>query len=320
MVERKVTDAFVARDHRRCGVATVCGLGGCLFRQDYGRDFHSKVSCTLRGGGTSVRLEGVGILLGAGDGESFGNSLGGHAHVPILRGAPESVADDGVDGGGVVHADAAARPREEVGGAGHGLHAACDDNAGVARSDGLGLERDRFQTGTADHVEGGGGDGVAETTAQSRLARGVLAQPCGEDASHEALVDLRRSDRSAGDCFAHGDRSQVGCGERSERALKFSNGRTHCGDDDDPLRFIVHGNSSSRRRVYVPSPPRSSRWGAWSCERACECTQSSVAAVQPGIFSRKKKRSNASIFLDTEFHQIYTSVSCNFTVAVTMSY
>jgi hypothetical protein len=41
-------------------------------------------------------------------------------------------------------------------------------------------------------------------------------------------------------------------------------------------------------------------------------TERTLAEAHPGIFPSQKKFTEASIFLDTEFHENYTFVSCNF--------
>jgi len=91
--------------------------------------------------------------------------------------------------------------------------------------------------GTAHHIQRHGRDSGVETTAQSRLARGVLAQASRKHTSHQALVDTRWIDRRTRDSLAHNQCAKLGCGEAGERALKPSHRRSHRRDDH---RFIVH--------------------------------------------------------------------------------
>ena len=189
-----------------------------------------------------MRLERIGVLLGARDGKFIRDAFGGDAHVLIFAGAPQAVMDDGIDGDGVAEAEAFAHVREEIGRVGHGLHSAGDNYFRVARGNGLCGQRDRFEAGAAHHIESCGGDGIGETTAQTRLARGVLAQAGSEDATHEALVNDGGIDGGAAHGFADDDASEIGRRQRRERALEFSDRRAHRGDDDYRMRFIVHGN------------------------------------------------------------------------------
>jgi hypothetical protein len=81
-----------------------------------------------------MRLERVGVLLLAGDGEFFGGQFGGDPHRNVFACAGEAVAQHGVDKLRVADAEAFAR-------VGHGLHTAGDDDLCVAGGDGLCGER-----------------------------------------------------------------------------------------------------------------------------------------------------------------------------------
>ena len=79
---------------------------------------------------------------------------------------------------------------------------------------------------------------VGEAAAQSSLARGVLTEACGEDAAHDALVDICGVEAGAFDGGADGDGAEVDGGEIGERALKFADGRS-CGTDDDDITHEI---------------------------------------------------------------------------------
>jgi hypothetical protein len=69
-----------------------------------GDDFGVEAAGLLSGGGLAVGVEGVGVLLLAGDGVLLGDEFAGHAHVLVVAGAPEAVVDHVVDGLCVTHA------------------------------------------------------------------------------------------------------------------------------------------------------------------------------------------------------------------------
>jgi hypothetical protein len=96
-----------------------------------------------------------------------------------------------------------------------------------------------FEAGAADHVDGEGGDGVGEAAAESGLARGILAEACGKNATHDALGDVGWIDARAFDDGAHGDGAELDGGEMRERAEELSYGGSRCTDDDD----FSHGGS-----------------------------------------------------------------------------
>lgn len=68
-----------------------------------------------------------------------------------------------------------------MGGVGHGLGAAGNDDVGVAGDDRLGTENDGLQSGGADLVDGCAGDGFGEATADGALAGWGLAEAGWED-------------------------------------------------------------------------------------------------------------------------------------------
>ena len=196
----------------------------------------------------------------------------------------------------------------------HRLHAARNNDFCVAGRDGLGCKRDRLQARPAHHVQRHRRHRIRETTAQTRLARGVLAQPRSQHTSHQALVDARRIDRGASHCLAHHMRSKLCRRERSERALEFSNRRARRGNDDGVLRFIVHGSfllSTLTVQLCVTYMSYTSVVRKISEHRGRSSIKFMVAGRSRVSSVAKKNSPKCSIFLDTEFHQIYTFVSCS---------
>ena len=75
----------------------------------------------------------------------------------------------------------------------HVLHAAGDDDLGVAEPDGTGAEHDGLEAGAADLVDGQRRDRVGKTGVAHRLAGGGLAGPACQHLADDHLVDrLRR--------------------------------------------------------------------------------------------------------------------------------
>ena len=117
------------------------------------------------------------------------DALGVRAHVAVLDGAPQAVADGRVHDLGVAQAVAEAGAGQQVRRAVHRLHAAGDGELGVAGPDLRGGQHDRLQAGAADAVDGRGGRRVGESGAQDRLASGRLAGTALEDLAHEHVVE-----------------------------------------------------------------------------------------------------------------------------------
>ena len=91
-------------------------------------------------------------MLIAGDGVAH-VAVGAEAHQASVECAPEAVFDDGVSKLGVAVAEAATSARGQVWGIGHALHAASDDDVGIAGSDHLIGEVDAVETRQAHLVD-----------------------------------------------------------------------------------------------------------------------------------------------------------------------
>jgi hypothetical protein len=134
-------------------------VGGWPFFGDFdGDNFIGEAAFAPRGGSFLVGHEREAILIFASDVVFVRDELGGLAHMEVVVDIPEAVVDHGVDCCGVAHAEAAARLREQIGSIGHRLHAAGDDDIGIAGLDGLSGECDGAEAGAADHVDGDGAD------------------------------------------------------------------------------------------------------------------------------------------------------------------
>ena len=142
---------------------------------------------------------GLGLLLGGGaesvqlltgDAPHVADVLGGGAHVIVVEGVPQTVADHGVDDLLVTHAGAPALLGQGIGSGGHVLHAAGHHDVGVAGEDGAAGLDDGLHTGAADHAHGVGGGGQGHAGLHSGLTGGVLTQGGGEDAAEHDLVHV----------------------------------------------------------------------------------------------------------------------------------
>ena len=98
------------------------------------------------------------VLPGPGDAGGLGVGLGAGAHVDVVEGAPQAVADHGVHRGHVAQAVAGPGAGQQVGGLAHRLHAPGHDHVGLARLDQLVGQVDGVDARQAHAVDGDGGD------------------------------------------------------------------------------------------------------------------------------------------------------------------
>src|SRR5690606_39047835 len=138
----------------------------------------------------------------------------------------KAVHHHGVDDDIVADAGAAAVLVHQIGGAGHRLHAARDDDVGAAGGEGVGRHHHGLQARAAHLVHGGRLDMLAEAGADGGLAGGGLAQTGRQDAAHVDLFDLLRRDAGALDRSADGRGAQLGRLHAVEGALEAAHGRT----------------------------------------------------------------------------------------------
>src|SRR6516162_5051177 len=186
-----------------------------------------------------MRVHSELILLFAGDAVFFGDVLAGDAHVVVVVNVPEAIVHHGVDDGGVAEPITLTRLRQKIGGVGHRLHAAGEDDGTVAGLYRLRRESDGFQPGATDLVDCHGTYLGGETTEDCGLTRGVLTEPRWEDVAHDALIDLLGIEGGALHGLAHNDCAELRRGEIGETALKFSD-RSAASRNDDNLVETSH--------------------------------------------------------------------------------
>ena len=174
--------------------------------------------------------------------------LGAAAHVHRVERAPQAVVDHRVDDRVVAHAVAGARAGEDVRRTRHRLHAAGDDDLGVARRDHLVGEVDRVDARQADLVDGHRGHAHRDARVDRGLARGDLALAGLEHLAHEDVVDLLRADAGPLERGLDGNATEVHRGEVGERSRQLPDRRA-CRSDDHRA-----GHGASSRQYVVPLP------------------------------------------------------------------
>lgn len=167
LVERHL--GFFVLVHHRRGFAPGAGdLHGCNFLGEE----------AVLGGflGFLDGADGVGVLVGAGNGVVAAAFFGCEAHVFAGVGVGEAVFEEAVDEGVVAVFAALSQSGKVVGDVGHGLGAAGYDAGGVAGHDGLGGEDDGFGARGAHLVYGGADGRFGEAGVHGALAGRVLAK------------------------------------------------------------------------------------------------------------------------------------------------
>ena len=130
-------------------------------------------------------------------------------------------------------ARAAAVLLEQIGGVGHRLHAARDDQVGIAAGEGFGAHDDGLHARSADFVDGGCLDRLGQASLDRGLAGRGLAKPGGEDAAHVDTVDLVARDAGALDGGTDCGGAKVGGGSVGEAALHRAHWGARGRKDDD---------------------------------------------------------------------------------------
>ena len=150
---------------------------------------------------------------------------------------PQSIVDHGVNqlalAHGIAHAVAVAALHHSERSHVHVLHAACNNDVGIAGLDHLSSHVDAVQTGTADNVDGDGGGLDRQTSLQGSLTCDVLAQASLNDAAHVDMVDLLGLDVGTVQSLFDDDGAQLSSGDIGEGAAELANGSTACAGDDD---------------------------------------------------------------------------------------
>ena len=123
----------------------------------------------------------------------LGHVLGGDAHVVVVDGALQAVADHLVLEHAVAHAVALAGLGEQVGGEAHVLHAAGHHDLGVAAGDGLGGQMDGLHARAAHLVDDHRRDLVGQAGGMEGQAGGVLALTGLQHVAHDDFLRPRGS-------------------------------------------------------------------------------------------------------------------------------
>ena len=115
----------------------------------------------------------------------------------------------------------------------HVLHAACNDDVGIAGLNHLGSHVDAVQTGAADHVDGDGGGLDGQAGLQGSLTCNVLAQASLDNAAHVDMVDLLGLDVCAVQSLLDDNGTQLCSGDIGEGAAELTDGSTAGAGNDD---------------------------------------------------------------------------------------
>ena len=134
------------------------------------------------------------VLALARDAEGAAVDVRAHAHRDMVEGAEQPVVHHRVDDPLVTEAVAGPGARQQVGRPGHRLHAAGDDDGGLAGADHEVGEVDGVQAGEADLVDRRGGRHHRDAGADGCLAGGDLALAGAEHLAHHDVVDVLGGD------------------------------------------------------------------------------------------------------------------------------
>ena len=158
-------------------------------------------------------------------------ALGAEAHQAGVERAPQAVGDDRVAQLGVAVAEPAAGAVGEVRRVGHRLHAAGDDDVGLAGGDHLVGEVDGVEPGQADLVDVDRRHGHRDAGLDRRLAAGHLALTGHQHLADDDVVDLVGRHAGPFERRLDGGPAEVGGRERGEGAGHLPDGSAGAGDD-----------------------------------------------------------------------------------------
>ena len=171
--------AFVAVDQ-------LCALGGM---NSQGYDFASELARRLAPNGSAMTFEGKGVLIGARDGVSHGNVIGLVSHRAILKRTPESVVEHRVDRLPIAEFPSLSHASQQIGSTAHALHAAGDDDLGVAGADRLVGQHDGFQPRATHLVHARRGHGRRQSGGQGGLPGRCLPNAGRQNVPQNHFVD-----------------------------------------------------------------------------------------------------------------------------------
>ncbi len=120
-----------------------------------------------------------------------------------------------------------------MGGPRHVLHAAGDDNIGIAQHDGLGGKHDGLHAGSAQLIDGEGGLGDGDAAPDGGLAGDTLPSAGRQNAAHDDFVHLVGDDLSARNGLADDEGAELAGLLVGQCAHEGTDGRTACGHYDN---------------------------------------------------------------------------------------
>ncbi|MCY1173348.1 hypothetical protein D9M73_135040 [compost metagenome] len=213
-------------------------------RLDRDRDhFIGKAATGDRRIGAAQAFNRESVLLGAGKLIGARRVLGKGPHrFALVIGIFQTVHHHRIDDD--VMADACTRAvfGEQEGRIGHALHAACHHHIDGAGHQRFGRHDGRLHARAAHLVDRGRFHRLRQASAERRLARGCLAQACGQDAAHIDAVDAVRIHLRAFNRGLHCRRAEFDGGDARKRTLKAAHWRTRVAGDDDGV--VGHRSSS----------------------------------------------------------------------------
>jgi hypothetical protein len=148
--------------------------------------------------GLLVGADAVLVLVLTGEAVVVCALLSLQTHVLLLVCVGQTILQHTVDEGLVSELGAGPQVGEVVGGVGHALGSRCDDDVGIAGYDGLGADNEGLNGRGAHLVDGGCDSRLGESSANSTLAGGVLAEAEGlsvESWKFEAAIHTLRRGR-----------------------------------------------------------------------------------------------------------------------------
>ena len=152
--------------------------------------------------------------------------------VGVFQAVEHHVVEDAV----MTNAVATACLGQQVGGVGHALHAASDDDISAARGQHVMGKHDGAHAGAAHFAEGHGAGADGQATFERGLASGGLTLAGHEAVAHEDFVHLAGGQPGAFNRCADGRATEVVGSKGGEVALETAHGRAGGGNDDDGVR------------------------------------------------------------------------------------
>ncbi|MNS50666.1 hypothetical protein D3C72_833200 [compost metagenome] len=184
------------------------------------------------------RLDGVGVLLFAGELVLVHGAFGKFAHGLAVVGVDQAVVGHVVHGLEVAETVAGARVGQQMRGVGHRFHATGDHDLGRAGLDQVMTEHDGLHARTTDLVEGGRADRQRDAGGDRCLAGRGLAEVGRQHAAHQDFGDVAGRNARLFQRGGDGGRAEGRGRNAVELAEEGADGSALGGGDDD----VGHGN------------------------------------------------------------------------------